>query len=131
MTNFDWPFEILLFGILLSNLDTRVLKTYHRIYLGDFWNMLLFDNSRAISRAFQKMGEFYIIMVDWHLDLTLVISWVTSLVTFLGYIMGQFALQCNTISRVLWAMKSWAQLFWYIHRGLTLHVPIETKVWPE
>ena len=48
MTNYDWPFGILPFGLFWSNLDTMDLKTCPRTYSGHFWNMLLFNDSRAI-----------------------------------------------------------------------------------
>ena len=48
MTNYDWPFGILPFGLFWSNLDTRDLKTFARTYSGHFWNMSLFNDSRAI-----------------------------------------------------------------------------------
>ena len=53
--NYDWPFGTLPFGLYGSNLDTRDLETYPRTYSGHFWNMSLFDDSRALS-TFQKMG---------------------------------------------------------------------------
>ena len=48
MTNYDWSFETLPFGLFWSNLDTRDLETYARTYSGHFLNMSLFDNSRVI-----------------------------------------------------------------------------------
>ena len=36
MTNYDWPFGTLPFGLFLSNLDTRDLETYPRTYSGHF-----------------------------------------------------------------------------------------------
>ena len=42
VTNYDWPFGTLPFGLLWSNLDTRDLETYPRTYSGHFWNMSLF-----------------------------------------------------------------------------------------
>ena len=36
VTNYDWPFGTLPFGILGSNLDTRDLETYPRTYSGHF-----------------------------------------------------------------------------------------------
>ena len=48
MTNYDWPFGTLPFGLFWSNLDTRDLETYPRTYSGHFLNMSLFDNSRAV-----------------------------------------------------------------------------------
>ena len=33
---FNWPFRTLSFGILLSNLDIRELKTYPKTYFGNF-----------------------------------------------------------------------------------------------
>ena len=54
MTNYEWPFGILYFGLFWSNLDTRDLETYPRTYYGHFWNMSLFDDSRAIWILFRK-----------------------------------------------------------------------------
>ena len=34
--NYDWPFGTLPFGLFGSNLDTRDLETYPRIYSGHF-----------------------------------------------------------------------------------------------
>ena len=48
MTIYNWPFGTLLFGLFGSNLDTRDLKTYPRTYSGHFWNMSIFDDSRAV-----------------------------------------------------------------------------------
>ena len=36
MTNYDWPFGTLPFGLFGSNLDTRHLETYPRTYSGHF-----------------------------------------------------------------------------------------------
>ena len=36
MTNYDWPFGTLPFGLFWSNLDTRDLETYPRTYSGHF-----------------------------------------------------------------------------------------------
>ena len=36
MTNYDWPFGTLPFGLFGSNLDTRDLETYPRICSGHF-----------------------------------------------------------------------------------------------
>ena len=52
--NYDWPFGTLPFGLFGSNLDTRDLETYPRTYSGHFWNMLIFDDSRAIWVLFRK-----------------------------------------------------------------------------
>ena len=52
--NYDWPFGTLPFGLFGSNLDTRDLETYPRSYSGHFWNMSLFDDSRAIWVLFRK-----------------------------------------------------------------------------
>ena len=41
MTNYDWPFGTLPFGLFGSNLDTRDLETYPRTYSGQFCNMSL------------------------------------------------------------------------------------------
>ena len=54
MANYDWPIRTLSLGILWSILDTRDFKTYPRIYFGYFWNMSLFDDSRAASVLFRK-----------------------------------------------------------------------------
>ena len=54
MTNYDWPFGTLPFGLFGSNLDTRDLETYPRTYSGHCWNMSLFGNSRAIWVLFRK-----------------------------------------------------------------------------
>ena len=52
--NYDWPFGTLPFGLFGSNLDTRDLETYPRTYSGHFWNMSIFDNSRAVWVLFRK-----------------------------------------------------------------------------
>ena len=52
--NYDWPFGTLPFGLFCSNLDTRDLETYPRTYCGHFWNMSLFDDSRAVWILFRK-----------------------------------------------------------------------------
>ena len=52
--NYDWPFGTLPFGLFGSNLDTRDLETYPRTYSGHFWNMSIFDNSRAFWILFRK-----------------------------------------------------------------------------
>ena len=36
MTNYDWPFGTLSFGLFWSNLDTKDLETYPRTYSGHF-----------------------------------------------------------------------------------------------
>ena len=36
MTNYNWPFGTLPFGLFGSNLDTRDLETYPRTYFGHF-----------------------------------------------------------------------------------------------
>ena len=36
MTNYDWPFETLTFGLFGSNLDPRDLENYLRTYSGHF-----------------------------------------------------------------------------------------------
>ena len=54
MANYDWPFGTLPFGLFGSNLDTRDLETYPRTYSGHFWNMSIFDDSRAVWVLFRK-----------------------------------------------------------------------------
>ena len=54
MTNYDWPFRTLPFELLWSNLDTKDLETHPRTFSSHFWNMSLFDYSRAIWVLFQK-----------------------------------------------------------------------------
>ena len=54
MANYDWPFGTLPFGLFGSNLDTRDLETYPRTYSGHFWNMSIFDDSRAIWVLLRK-----------------------------------------------------------------------------
>ena len=54
MTIYDWPFETLPFRLFWSNLDTRDLETYPRTYSGHFWNMSIFDDSRAVWVLFRK-----------------------------------------------------------------------------
>ena len=49
-----WPFGILPFGLFGSNLDTRDLETYPRTHSGHFWNMSIFDDSRAVWVLFRK-----------------------------------------------------------------------------
>ena len=51
---YDWPFGTLSFGLFGSNLDTRDLETYPRTYSGHFWNMSIFDDSRAVWVLFRK-----------------------------------------------------------------------------
>ena len=58
MANYNWPFGTLPFGLFGSNLDTRDLETYSRPYSGHFWNMSLFDDSRAIWVLFRKWVVF-------------------------------------------------------------------------
>ena len=53
-TNYDWPFGTLPFGLFWSNFDTRDLETYPRTYSGHFWNMSIFDDSRAVWVLFRK-----------------------------------------------------------------------------
>ena len=54
MTNYDWPFGTFPFGLFGSNLDTTDLETYPRTYSGHFWNMSIFDDSRAVWVLFRK-----------------------------------------------------------------------------
>ena len=54
LANYDWPFGTLPFGLFGSNLDTRDLETYPRTYSGHFWNMSIFDDSRAVWVLFRK-----------------------------------------------------------------------------
>ena len=54
VANYDWPFGTLPFGLFGSNWDTRDLETYPRTYSGHFWNMSIFDDSRAIWVLFRK-----------------------------------------------------------------------------
>ena len=55
MTNYDWQFGTLPFGLFGSNLDTMGLETYPRTYSGQFWHMSLFDDFRAVW-VFSKSG---------------------------------------------------------------------------
>ena len=55
MTNYDWQFGTLPFGIFWSNLGTMGLETYARTYNCHFWHMSLFDDSRAVW-VFSKNG---------------------------------------------------------------------------
>ena len=48
VTNYDWPFGILSFGIFWSNLDTMDIETYPRTYSGQFEHMSIFDKSSTI-----------------------------------------------------------------------------------
>ena len=48
MTNYDWPFGTLQFGLFGSNLDARDLETYPRTYSGHLRHMSIFDDSRAV-----------------------------------------------------------------------------------
>ena len=52
--NYNWPFGTLPFGLFCSNLDTRDLETYTRTHSGHFWNMSIFDDSRAVWVLFRK-----------------------------------------------------------------------------
>ena len=54
VANYDWPFGTLPFGLFGSNLDTKDLDTYARTYSGHFWNMSIFDDSRAVWVLFRK-----------------------------------------------------------------------------
>ena len=54
MANYNWPFGTLPFGRFWSNLDTRDLETYPRTYSDHFWNMSIFDDSRAVWVLFRK-----------------------------------------------------------------------------
>ena len=54
MKIYDWPFGTLPFRLFGSNLDTRDLETYPRTYSGHFWNMSIFDDSRAVWVLFRK-----------------------------------------------------------------------------
>ena len=54
LANYARPFGTLPFWLFWSNLDTRDLETYPRTYSGHFWNMSLFDYSRAIWVLFRK-----------------------------------------------------------------------------
>ena len=54
LANYDWPFWTLPFGLFGSNLDTRDLETYPRTYSDHFWNMSIFDDSRAVRVLFRK-----------------------------------------------------------------------------
>ena len=54
MTNYDWPFGTLSFGLFGSNFDARDLQTYPRNYSGHFENMSIFDDSRAVWVLFRK-----------------------------------------------------------------------------
>ena len=54
VTNYDWPFGTLPFGLFGSNLDTRDLETYARTYSGHFCNMSICDDSRAVRVLFRK-----------------------------------------------------------------------------
>ena len=54
MANYDWPFGTLPFGLFGSNLDTRDLETYPKTSSGNFWNMSIFDDSRAVWVLFRK-----------------------------------------------------------------------------
>ena len=54
VANYDWPFGTLPFGLFGSNLDTRDLDIYPRTYSGHFWNMSIFDDSRAVWVLFKK-----------------------------------------------------------------------------
>ena len=54
ITIYDWPFGTLPFRLFGSNLDTRDLETYSRTYSSHFWNMSIFDDSRAVWVLFRK-----------------------------------------------------------------------------
>ena len=54
VTDYDWLFGTLPFGLFWSNFDTMDLETYPRTYSGHFWHMSLFDNSRAVWVLFRK-----------------------------------------------------------------------------
>ena len=48
VTNYDWQFGTLPFGIFWLNLDTMDLETYPRTYSGHLSHMSIFDDSRAV-----------------------------------------------------------------------------------
>ena len=48
MTIYNWPFGTLPVRLFGSNLDTRDLETYPSTYSGNFLNMSIFDDSRAV-----------------------------------------------------------------------------------
>ena len=52
--NYDWSCGTLPFSLFWSNLETRDLETYPRTYSGHFWNMSIFDDSRAVWVPFRK-----------------------------------------------------------------------------
>ena len=54
LANYDWPFWTLPFRLFGSNSDTRDLETYPRTYSSHFWNMSIFDDSRAVWVLFRK-----------------------------------------------------------------------------
>ena len=56
MTNYEWPFGTLSFGLFGSNLDTRDLETYPRTYSGHFLKYVNFWRFQGCLNTFQKMG---------------------------------------------------------------------------
>ena len=115
--NYDWPFGTLPFGCFCSNLDKRDLKTYPRTYSGHFWNMSLFDDSRAIWVLFRKwvVSENHILLRN---------GWPTP--GYSNLVLGGEVPRLNhgpiffpiqTLRGVLQAVKSWVPLFWHFHKG--------------
>ena len=66
------PFRTFPFGFVFSNLHIRDLKTYPQIYFSHFWNMSLYNNSRAIwvllreKRSSQWRSDDYPFVLGGH-----------------------------------------------------------------
>ena len=120
--NYDWPFGTLPFGLFGSNLDTRDLETYPRTYSGHFWNMSIFDDSRAIWVLFRKwvVSENCILLgngwpIPGYSDLIL-----GGEVSRLSH--GQICFPIQNTYGVLRAVESWVPLFWHFHEGIKAHL---------
>ena len=118
VANYNCPFGTLPFGLFGWNLDTRDLETYPRTYSGYFWNMSIFDDSRAVWVLFRK---WVVSENQSFLDEGVIVTPLISLV--LGGEVprlnhGPIFSQSKTLKGVLRAVESRVPLFWHFHKGL-------------
>ena len=126
--NYDWPFGTLPFGLFGSNLDTRDLETYPRTYSGHFWNMSIFDDSRAVW----VLGGLRKSKFSW---------WRSDHYPLIGLVLGGevprlnhgpicFPIQ-NTYGGAMGCQKS-STTFWHFHEGLkhTYYWCIASRICP-
>ena len=115
VTNYDWPFGTLPFRLFGSNLDTRDLETYARIYSGHFWNMSICDDSRAIWVLFRKwvVSENQSFLNEGVIVISLVLG---GEVPRLNH--GPICCPIQKLKGVLRAIESRVPLFWHFHEGL-------------